>query len=182
MEQRERYLEFDRKEKELRDKVKDLEARLPDLEHEAAEADTAAYKAELLEEGGWKGLRADADRKKGLPAAAREDIRRAKDGVLILSGEKKKLVQGIRAELMATYRPQYAKLMKDLSEKIAAAAEVVGKTVELRATAQRESRQFIDGGWGEPLCGNGRSNIEAALAPEQVEEFKKYVKLNGYEI
>jgi len=179
--ERERFQELDSKEAKLRTKVKELGARIPDLEREAAEAEAEACKKELLEEGGWKSLRAEADRKKGLSAATREEVRRAKDGVGILSRERGKLAWSIREELLATYRPRYEALLREFSAEIKAGSETLQRMAELQREANLEAGQFLAGGQLQ-LAAAGRGNIEFALAPDQIDEFKKQAVANGYDI
>jgi hypothetical protein len=116
--EREKFLILERKEAEYKGRVADLEAKIPNLEIGAAELDAVAFKAEVIDESGWKDKRKAADRAKEHLATAKEEPRKSRQGLGIMVNEKGNILESIRAEVMAEYRPKFGKALKEFYAKL----------------------------------------------------------------
>lgn len=182
-EARKKYQGMMEKGAELETRIADLERRLPELFKAAEEADAEAYRAELLDEGGWKRLRAEADRQKGLAAAAREEVGRLRQGIGIMVEARTKAQPAVRAELQAAYKPKYASLMRDFDAVLERGLALAKKMDQLVREADLESAQLLGNAIGASILTPwGRAQLEVDFIDDALAAFRKLAKINGYEL
>lgn len=180
MDDQKRFKEFERKESDRKALATELEAKIPELSAQAEALEAEARRLRVLDEPGWKSAQAEAERKRAEAEKARTEALRAREDLAVIAGEKAKLQNAIRSEILRTYRGFYAVELKGFSDKLKAAVDALEKLREVQSQADRECSAVGIG--AVSLTPAGRGNVEFALEPEQIWEFRKVAAANGYEL
>ena len=121
-------------------------------------------------------------RRRQLYAAGQEDLKKWREGITLLAGEKAKAAAKIREELLAAYRPRYEELLKEVYKALKQAAASERRMEALWGQAHKEAVEFLPQGLGSSLAPFGRGIVETSLTEAYFEDFRKRAALNGFRI